>query len=96
MAVTFIFLSVQKKRLSITHSFGSDHSDSSERLTDSPSLAVPVGDKDRSSTPGSSGGEERQFIVKVRAQSSPLAHFLIIILCVEDGANTHRGAGQEQ
>ena len=94
MAVTLIFLSVQKKRLSITHSFGSDHSDSSERLTDSPSLAVPVGDKDRSSTPGSSGGEERQFIVKVRALL--LAHFLTIILCVEDGAHTHRGAGQEQ
>ena len=94
MAVTFIFLSVQKKRLSITHSFGSDHSDSSERLTDSPSLAVPVGDKDRSSTPGSSGGEERQFIVKVRALL--LAHFLIIILCVEDGAHTDCGAGQEQ
>ena len=94
MAVTLIFLSVQKKRLSITHSFGSDHSDSSERLTDSPSLAVPVGDKDRSSTPGSSGGEERQFIVKVRALL--LAHFLTIILCVEDGAHTHCGAGQEQ
>ena len=94
MAVSFIFLSVQKKRLSITHSFGSDHSDSSERLTDSPSLAVPVGDKDRSSTPGSSGGEERQFIVKVRALL--LGHFLIIILCVEDGANTDCGAGQEQ
>ena len=94
MAVTLIFLSVQKKRLSITHSFGSDHSDSSERLTDSPSLAVPVGDKDRSSTPGSSGGEERQFIVKVRALL--LGHFLIIILCVEDGANTDCGAGQEQ
>ena len=94
MAVSFIFLSVQKKRLSITHSFGSDHSDSSERLTDSPSLAVPVGDKDRSSTPGSSGGEERQFIVKVR--SLLLAHFLIIILRVEDGANTDCGAGQEQ
>ena len=94
MAVSFIFLFVQKKRLSITHSFGSDHSDSSERLTDSPSLAVPVGDKDRSSTPGSSGGEERQFIVKVRALL--LAHFLTIILCVEDGANTHCGAGQEQ
>ena len=94
MAVSFIFLYVQKKRLSITHSFGSDHSDSSERLTDSPSLAVPVGDKDRSSTPGSSGGEERQFIVKVRALL--LGHFLIIILYVEDGAHTHRGAGQEQ
>ena len=94
MAVTLIFLSVQKKRLSITHSFGSDHSDSSERLTDSPSLAVPVGDKDRSSTPGSSGGEERQFIVKVRALL--LAHFFTIILLVEDGAHTDCGAGQEQ
>ena len=57
---------VQKKRLSIAHSFGSEHSDSSERLTDSPCLAIAVGDKDRSSTPGSSGGEERQFVVKVR------------------------------
>ena len=58
---------LQKKRLSITQSFGSEHSDSSERLTDSPSLAAPLVEKDRSSTPGSSGGEERHFIVKVRS-----------------------------
>ena len=63
----------QKKRLSITQSFGSEHSDSSERLTDSPSLAAPAVEKDRSSTPGSSGGEEKQFVVgKVREISSCL------------------------
>lgn len=61
-----------KKRLSITQSFGSDHSDSSERLTDSPSLAAPAVEKDRSSTPGSSGGEERHFIVK-KMEPTPTA-----------------------
>jgi len=61
-----------KKRLSITHSFGSEHSDSSDGLmgghiespprTPGPLRAL---DKDRSSTPVSSGSDERQFIVKV-------------------------------
>ena len=64
---------VQKKRLSITHSFGSEHSDSSDGLLcgamDSPprtpGLGLLASDKDRSSTPLSSGSEERQFVVKV-------------------------------
>ena len=62
----------QKKRLSITHSFGSEHSDSSDGLLcamDSPprtpGLGLLASDKDRSSTPLSSGSEERQFVVKV-------------------------------
>ena len=63
----------QKKRLSITHSFGSEHSDSSDGLVcgamDSPprtpGLSLLASDKDRSSTPLSSGSEERQFVVKV-------------------------------
>ena len=66
-----IFL-LQKKRLSITHSFGSEHSDSSEGLLGGPIESPPrtpgplgVLDKDRSSTPVSSGSDERQFIVKV-------------------------------
>ena len=67
----------QKKRLSITHSFGSEHSDSSDGLlgghldspprTPGPNLAAS--DKDRSSTPMSSGSEERQFVVKVRKET---------------------------
>ena len=63
----------QKKRLCITQSFGLEHSDLTERLTDSTSLAAPAVEKDRSSTPGSSGGEEKQFVVgKVREISSCL------------------------
>ena len=63
---------LQKKRLSITHSFGSEHSDSSDGLAGGhiespPRTPGPLGavDKDRSSTPVSSGSDERQFIVKV-------------------------------
>ena len=72
LSLSLILFPPQKKRLSITQSFGSEHSDSSERLTDSPSLAAPAVEKDRSSTPGSSGGEERHFVVKVRQISSCL------------------------
>ena len=62
---------LQKKRLSITQSFGSEHSDSSEGLLCSALESPPrtpgpaAQDKDRSSTPLSSGSEERQFVVKV-------------------------------
>merc|ERR1719348_2807993 len=73
-----------KKRLSITHSFGSEHSDSSDGLlgvhldahldspprTPGPNLATS--DKDRSSTPMSSGSEERQFVVK-KMEPTPTA-----------------------
>ena len=86
----------QKKRLSITQSFGSEHSDSSERLTDSPSLAAPAVEKDRSSTPGSSGGEERHFIVKVRERSHLLPPSLSLSLTSEDGADPHGRVGPEQ
>ena len=72
LSLSLTFFPPQKKRLSITQSFGSEHSDSSERLTDSPSLAAPAVEKDRSSTPGSSGGEERHFVVKVSQISSCL------------------------
>ena len=72
LSLSLILFPPQKKRLSITQSFGSEHSDSSERLTDSPSLAAPAVEKDRSSTPGSSGGEERHFVVKVSQISSCL------------------------
>merc|ERR1712106_155518 len=68
-----------KKRLSITHSFGSEHSDSSDGLmgghiespprTPGPLRAL---DKDRSSTPVSSGSDERQFIVK-KLEPTPTA-----------------------
>ena len=47
-----------------------EHSDLTERLTDSTSLAAPAVEKDRSSTPGSSGGGERHFVVKVSQISS--------------------------
>ena len=67
----------QKKRLSITHSFGSEASDSSDGLLcamDSPprtpGLGLLASDKDRSSTPLSSGSEERQFVVKVENRHS--------------------------
>jgi len=68
-----------KKRLSITHSFGSEHSDSSEGLLGGPIESPPrtpgplgVLDKDRSSTPVSSGSDERQFIVK-KLEPTPTA-----------------------
>lgn len=68
-----------KKRLSITHSFGSEHSDSSDGLLcaiDSPprtpGLGLLASDKDRSSTPLSSGSEERQFVVK-KMEPTPTA-----------------------
>jgi len=74
-----------KKRLSITHSFGSEHSDSSDGLLGGhsespPRTPGPLGahDKDRSSTPISSGSDERQFIVK------------------KIGANSHSPIGQNQ
>lgn len=68
-----MFLILQKKRLSITHSFGSEHSDSSDGILGghmespprTPGLQHQLFDKDRSSTPLSSGSEERQFVVKV-------------------------------
>ena len=71
---------LQKKRLSITNSFGSEHSDSSEGVlvgglpvTDSPPhtpLLLP--DKERSATPVSSGSEDRQFVVK-KLEPTPTA-----------------------
>eukprot|EP00090_Calanus_glacialis_P040090 TRINITY_DN6986_c0_g1_i1.p1 TRINITY_DN6986_c0_g1~~TRINITY_DN6986_c0_g1_i1.p1 ORF type:complete len:1244 (-),score=268.91 TRINITY_DN6986_c0_g1_i1:950-4681(-) len=68
-----------KKRLSITHSFGSEHSDSSDGLMGGhiespPRTPGPLGalDKDRSSTPVSSGSDERQFIVK-KLEPTPTA-----------------------
>ena len=67
-----VMVLLQKKRLSITHSFGSEHSDSSDGLLcghlDSPPRTpgpLQASDKDRSSTPLSSGSEDRQFVVKV-------------------------------
>jgi len=68
-----------KKRLSITHSFGSEHSDSSDGLMGGhiespPRTPAPLGvlDKDRSSTPVSSGSDERQFVVK-KLEPTPTA-----------------------
>merc|ERR1719397_1706813 len=71
-----------KKRLSITNSFGSEHSDSSEgvlvaglAVTDSPPhtpLLLPGQDKERSATPVSSGSEDRQFVVK-KLEPTPTA-----------------------
>lgn len=74
----------QKKRLSITNSFGSEHSDSSEGVlvpglalaTESPPhtplLHPSVQDKERSATPVSSGSEDRQFVVK-KLEPTPTA-----------------------
>ena len=91
----------QKKRLSITHSFGSEHSDSSDGLLcamDSPprtpGLGLLASDKDRSSTPLSSGSEERQFVVKVKhktyleKQDYNQAFFFL-----EDGAHANCALG---
>merc|ERR1719445_869896 len=73
-----------KKRLSITNSFGSEHSDSSEGVlvpglalaTESPPhtplLHPSVQDKERSATPVSSGSEDRQFVVK-KLEPTPTA-----------------------
>merc|ERR1712025_578818 len=68
-----------KKRLSITHSFDSEHSDSSDGLLGGPIESPPrtpgppgALDKDRSSTPVSSGSDERQFIVK-KLEPTPTA-----------------------
>ena len=60
--------------MSITASFGSEHSDSSEGLlggcpAESPPRTpgpLAAADKDRSSTPVSSSSDDKQFIVKVR------------------------------
>jgi hypothetical protein len=76
-SVYFILSLLQKKRLSITQSFGSEHSDSSEGnphplllsserwAESSPPRTPALADKDRSSTPLSSGSDEKQFVVKV-------------------------------
>jgi len=68
-----------KKRLSITHSFGSEHSDSSDGILgvhmESPPRTPapqPAADKDRSTTPLSSGSEDRQFVVK-KMEPTPTA-----------------------
>lgn len=66
-----------KKRLSITNSFGSEHSDSSEGLLPHPHDSPPrtpllLRDKERSSTPVSSGSEDRQFVVK-KLEPTPTA-----------------------
>ena len=81
MIVMFL---LQKKRLSITHSFGSEHSDSSDGLLcghlDSPPRTpgpLPASDKDRSSTPLSSGSEDRQFVVKVEILTSTMMMMMI-------------------
>ena len=76
------YVPLQKKRLSITNSFGSEHSDSSEgvlvaglAVTDSPPhtpLLLPGQDKERSATPVSSGSEDRQFVVK-KLEPTPTA-----------------------
>ena len=108
---------LQKKRLSITHSFGSEHSDSSDGLLGGhsespPRTPGPLGahDKDRSSTPISSGSDERQFIVKVSC-SKPTnflallldlnrkyiqSCFIYIAFTLEIGANSHSPIGQNQ
>ena len=82
MFYTLQYQLLQKKRLSITNSFGSEHSDSSEgvlvgglALTDSPPhtpLLLPGQDKERSATPVSSGSEDRQFVVK-KLEPTPTA-----------------------
>ena len=83
MIVMFL---LQKKRLSITHSFGSEHSDSSDGLLcghlDSPPRTpgpLPASDKDRSSTPLSSGSEDRQFVVKVGTLISTTTMMMMMI-----------------
>ena len=107
----------QKKRLSITHSFGSEHSDSSEGILASmdspprtPGLAsgLQASDKDRSSTPMSSGSEERQFVVKVRDHIHHSYYLMpkkftvslifsnIRLLCSEDGAHPNGPPGPRQ
>lgn len=99
-----------KKRLSITHSFGSEHSDSSDGLvpclppTDSPPRTPLFSlDKDRSSTPVSSGSEERQFVVK-KLEPTPTASLdrsndrvydsttsvVRAVMCLSQGVQAHQ------
>ena len=96
-----MFLILQKKRLSITHSFGSEHSDSSDGILGghmespprTPGLQHQLYDKDRSSTPLSSGSEERQFVVKVSIISN-LKYFVSKTNNIsEDGADSDSSVG---
>ena len=68
-----------KKRLSTAHSFGSEHSDSSEGLGGvvggldrAEELTPPRTPAPRSTTPASSGSDDRQFVVKVSTAVFPV------------------------
>ena len=59
-----------------------------------PGLGLLASDKDRSSTPLSSGSEERQFVVKVQKRHSDYDNK--ISLCLEDGAHADSAPGSRQ